>query len=496
MNQRILKLSFPLDALSSVLASPALTSAQTPHKQVFADEYFDTPDLALVRSGVELRVRHSSRGRQALVRSHEPDVHAVMDHLEWEGADIASESFEWITDEKTRQLLDTHQAKLQPLFRIAQQRELRVLRPRDEVEIEVMIDTGELRHESSCLPIAELSLRLRRGRFTDLLTHAIELCDGLSFYPIGHSKSARGYALASPASVRPMRSSALKRPPGDDAVSVFVGLATQLHRCWRTNLWGALGSADPEFIHQFRVAIRRLRALIRLFKPVLPGGFVKRWIRLLRDVANTVGGARDLDVILDSIIRPAYERRQEPALAALMRQIESAREQTRKTSYDALIAGSHGVLLLDFLHDLESLQSSPDPMPLAAFLGHRLDRMRARATSRLADAEQSGRADDLHRLRIALKNLRYGCDVMVVLCGVQAVRDYSQRLSALQDDLGYLNDLAVALELISKWEQSSAITQGVRQAVALEHADRSERVALSVLQTAQDSLSEPAPWAV
>ncbi|QSI78609.1 CHAD domain-containing protein [Niveibacterium microcysteis] len=496
MNQRILKLTFPLDALSSVLASPALSAAQAPHKQVFCDEYFDTPDLALVRAGVELRVRHSGGGREALVRSHEPDIHAVMEHVEWAGGGVASETFEWITDEKTRQLLDTHQPRLQPLFRIAQQRELRVLRPRDEVEIEVVIDTGELRHESSCLPIAELSLRLRRGRFADLLTHAIALCDGLSFYPIGHSKSARGYALASPASIRPVRSSALKRPACNDVVGVFVGLATQLHCCWRTNLWGALGSSDPEFIHQFRVAIRRLRALIRLFKPVLPGGFVKRWVRLLRDVANTVGSARDLDVILDSIIRPAYQRRPEPAVAALIRQIEAARARTRRASHDALIAGSHGVLLLDFLHDLESLPSPPDPMPLGAFLGRRLDRMRARASSRLADAEQSGRADDLHRLRIALKNLRYGCDVMVVLFGTQAVRAYSQRLSALQDDLGYLNDLAVALELIAKWEQSSTVTQGARQAVALEHANRSETVALSAIRTAHDSLSEAAPWAV
>lgn len=494
MNQRILKLSFPLDALSSVLASPALSSAQAPQKYVFCDEYFDTPDLALMRSGVELRIRHSSRGRHALVRSHEPDVHAVMGHLEWEGADIASESFEWITDEKTRQLLDTHQAKLQPLFRIGQQRELRVLRPRNEVEIEVVIDTGELRHESSCLPIAELSLRLRSGGFADLLTHAIELCDGLSFYPIGHSKSARGYALASPGSVRPMRSSSLKRPPGDDALGAFVGMATQLHRCWRTNLWGALGSSDPEFIHQFRVAIRRLRALIRLFKPVLPGGFAKRWIRLLRDVASTVGGARDLDVVLDSIIRPTYKRRQDPALAALIRQIEAARERTRQASHDALIAGPHGVLLLDFLHGLESLQSNLEPMPLAAFLCRRLNRTRARAVARLADAEQSGRAVDLHRLRIALKNLRYGCDVMVVLFGTPSVRAYSQRLSGLQDDLGYLNDLAVALDLIAKWEQSSAVTQGARQAVALEHAEQAERVALSVLLTARDCLTEPAPW--
>ncbi|MBK8132754.1 MAG: CHAD domain-containing protein [Gammaproteobacteria bacterium] len=95
-------------------------------------------------------------------------------------------------------------------------------------------------------------------------------------------------------------------------MAAFRELAESCVRQWQANVWGALcdrasdtnPDTDPEYIHQLRVGLRRLRVLLRLFAPVLPETFAAIWRRRLGDNARTLGAARDLDVLCDAVLAP------------------------------------------------------------------------------------------------------------------------------------------------------------------------------------------------
>jgi len=57
----------------------------------------------------------------------------------------------------------------------------------------------------------------------------------------------------------------------------------------------------PEVAHQQRVALRRLRALLWAYRPLLPERFAEQWRQTLGDVATVVGSARDWDIILKAL---------------------------------------------------------------------------------------------------------------------------------------------------------------------------------------------------
>jgi len=64
-------------------------------------------------------------------------------------------------------------------------------------------------------------------------------------------------------------------------------------------------AGDPEGIHQMRVAVRRLRAILSGFAPLLPAEPRRRAVDQLRWLADTLGEARNLDVLALDIIAPA-----------------------------------------------------------------------------------------------------------------------------------------------------------------------------------------------
>src|SRR5205809_7707223 len=80
-------------------------------------------------------------------------------------------------------------------------------------------------------------------------------------------------------------------------------------------------SEDPEALHDFRVALRRMRSALRVFRPHLKGSSPRRLSRALRDIASGTGMSRDLEVHLEWLGRkleelPAAPRRGIEALAA------------------------------------------------------------------------------------------------------------------------------------------------------------------------------------
>src|SRR5260221_11541356 len=74
------------------------------------------------------------------------------------------------------------------------------------------------------------------------------------------------------------------------------------------NRTGALAAADPEYLHQMRVALRRLRTAFEVFADALPGPAAADLLGELRWLRRALGEARDWDVFLAGTLRPALSR--------------------------------------------------------------------------------------------------------------------------------------------------------------------------------------------
>jgi CHAD domain-containing protein len=201
-----------------------------------------------------------------------------------------------------------------------------------------------------------------------------------------------------------------------------------------------------EGLHQLRVAFRRLEVALGAFAKE----FRQDWLEELRGRARVLSGrmvaARDLDVFVGTLLAGALERDAAPAGAiegaqALRVQAEAAREAAWATARDC-VAGAD---FARFLDDVAALAQSRLPMGQ----GRKLPRTAARILARQARrVERRGRAArgggeaDLHRLRIALKKLRYSSEFFAPLYPARRVKAYLARVRRLQEELGHLNDIA------------------------------------------------------
>jgi CHAD domain-containing protein len=202
----------------------------------------------------------------------------------------------------------------------------------------------------------------------------------------------------------------------------------------------------PEAVHQLRVGLRRLRAAIGVFKPVLAEADRRRIETELKWLAGETDGARDLDVFIRDVFHPTAQDAPSPGLAALGRRLLTARGQAYDHALRALQSPRYALLMLETTAWIET--ASLADAPVARFAAEALDRLHHQVEKRtrsLADQD----ADTRHHLRIRAKRLRYAAEFFADLFPARRRRArYLQALERMQDTLGALTDLAVARDRI------------------------------------------------
>ncbi|HEY2836594.1 MAG TPA: CHAD domain-containing protein, partial [Rhizomicrobium sp.] len=196
-----------------------------------------------------------------------------------------------------------------------------------------------------------------------------------------------------------------------------------------------------EGLHQLRVALRRLEVALKAFGEE----FRQEWLDDLRGrakiLSSRLGPARDLDVFLTELLDPPAEEGDRESFAALRTRLEEIRGRAWKQAFDC-VTGTDFAL---FAEDIAALIHSRLPMAHDPRLGRvaqrLLERQQHRAKKRGRKA-RSGEEGDLHRLRIALKKLRYTAEFLAPLYSKKKVRRYVSKLRGLQEHLGALNDIA------------------------------------------------------
>jgi triphosphatase len=217
------------------------------------------------------------------------------------------------------------------------------------------------------------------------------------------------------------------------------------------NRAGALAGADPEYLHQMRVALLRLRTAFDIFADAVPdtAGLAGE----LRSLSRALGRARDWDVFVADALKPALSGRPRHAgLRALLETCEEMRAEAGSAARRALESRRYYALM----RALRSLSYGDAPRPAGAVRSLPMRHAVAVIGAMYAKARKRGRklkrfgSRDLHRLRNAVRRLRYAVLFLAPLLPEARVRALAESVESLQETLGLMNDGTVAGELIEE----------------------------------------------
>lgn len=220
-----------------------------------------------------------------------------------------------------------------------------------------------------------------------------------------------------------------------------------------------LGRTHIEGVHQLRVAVRRLRSCLSLFRDFIPPPQRDHLNGELKWLIGQLGPARDWDVFVDEILTPVRKQiPDEPRLDGLATRVEEHRDAAYVHAQRAI--GDHRyqglVMLLDAWADgrrwREYLPASvaADMQRPAVHLATRMLQEHYHAVIEAGDGFAELEPEARHALRIQIKKLRYASEFFASLYPKRKVVPFMAMLKELQDDLGAGNDVEVARSLLRK----------------------------------------------
>lgn len=416
--------------------------------------YYDTPERTLKTAGAALRLRREGRRWIQTVKSDGRAAGGLHSRAEHE-VEVAAQlpSFPAIAEAGLGDLVADRRLReaLTVVFTTEFSRTSALLRPAAGKLVEVSLDRGVIAAGGRREPICEIELELKSGTPRCLFDLALEIAASLPVRLDNRSKAQRGYALAANEKPAPVRADPSALTAQMNVREAFVALVSQCLAHMQANEGGLMQGRDPEYLHQARVGLRRLRTVFRVFGAALPLESYSVLLEQLRALGQTLGAARDWDVfVTEMLARAARETGDHPGIADLGRRAQAARRRTGEEARNAVAAPEYTGMLLRLSATLNAGSrrghSEPSATALPQFAAAELARQHSRVLKRGRRIEKLA-FQDLHRLRIAVKRLRHVADFFLPLAPKKA-RNYVRALSELLDLLGRLNDDAVAWRLL------------------------------------------------
>ncbi|WP_158240792.1 CYTH and CHAD domain-containing protein [Telmatospirillum siberiense] len=423
--------------------------------------YFDTPDFRLYDLQMVLRVRHLGRRRLQTIKDMGEMIGGVRARGEWE-SEITGDTPEigQIGDETVPpQFADARLWRaLQPVFTSEIRRTVYHLSDEDW-EIELALDEGLITTSQDSIPVCEAELELKRGQPKHLFDLALALQRDLPFIIETATKAGRGYDLLTGRKRQHYKADPLKLAATLSAAEAFRLIAHSCLAHFLANYANLDGGPGAETIHQMRVALRRLRSAIGIFKDFLDTA-ESRWLKEeLRWLLTPLGAARDGDVFFDEIFAPLTGiLDDEPGFHLLQQDLTAERRAAYTAAQELLKTPRLTHLLLrlgrwieagDWQEAEGAERRSLLDMPirdLAETTLNKLERKAGRGMRHLSEDDETGR----HTTRIHIKKLRYSIDFFESLFRGIKSRKLVEHLGALQDRLGLLHDIAVGRQRLAR----------------------------------------------
>ncbi|WP_158744698.1 CHAD domain-containing protein [Acidisphaera sp. L21] len=263
------------------------------------------------------------------------------------------------------------------------------------------------------------------------------------------SLAAEAVALARGVPPLARRSGGPQVPAGmilSDAIALVIGHLTDAALA---EVAGAAAGVSAEPVHAMRVAIRRLRSALSIFRRVADAPEVTAIKDPLRALAQTLGAARDWDVFLEgtghqiaaampgetriTALLAAAAKRRDAAYAALRKEFASA-------EFRQLVVGLVQLAALrPWMQIADEDRAAKLEDDAAAFAANTLTRRHDHMLSAGADIRELP-IEALHEIRKEGKRLRYTAEFFAPLYGERKTKRFLRRVSDLQEVLGHLND--------------------------------------------------------
>jgi CHAD domain-containing protein len=228
----------------------------------------------------------------------------------------------------------------------------------------------------------------------------------------------------------------------------------------KLNEAGIQEDLDTEFLHDYRVAVRRTRSALALLKGVLPAEAIARYKSEFSKLGQLTNPLRDLDVYL--LKQDIYQDMLTPPLREHIQPLFEHLHTLRSQAFQDVVGYLNSKTYRNFIKDWEAFleipplasSSAPDAArPILVVAKERIYKHYRKASKIGAELLDDPDDERLHVLRIECKKLRYLLEFFASLFPEEKISYLTSQLKKLQDNLGDYNDLCVQIEYLLKMSE-------------------------------------------
>ena len=334
-------------------------------------------------------------------------------------------------------------------------------------DIEVAFDAGFIRAADRKTPIREIELELKSGDPAELYRLGMSLAETFPVRLGMLAKAERGAQLRSGGLPPVIR--AVSPLGGNPTVDEAIGSVINACLAQFTGNFPAFEAGDAvTAVHQMRVAMRRLRSILKLFNRAFPCPEFKTFSLQAKQLASALGQARNWDVFLNLLREgPAAAFPDEPGFAPIIAAAEQHRADGYVAAGNLLAAPQTTCFVLSIQAFIvrrgwrnalapETLSRLAEPAEF--FAQANIHRMHGKLVKR-GKHLQTLPPHERHQLRIGLKNIRYAADLFSGLFDpTKELRNFLRHAARLQDMLGAYNDMVAAIDQLSELKAADPST--------------------------------------
>ena len=476
--------------IRKVIAARPLRGKQL-RNETLISAYFDTPSHKLAKNGISLRLRRNGDKRLQTVKC--AGTVTAFKRAEWEHQ-LKSDNpdLRKVRDTPLKPMLSKKlKRSLAPIFETRVHRTTVPLR-KNGSSVDVALDHGRIYAGRRSLPICELELELKRGKVRDVFDLAREIGKIAPIKLELKSKFDRGFELIENAPEEAVRAEKIALVRGEDTAEAFRVIGRSNLRQIAANE-AMVRQSDPEAVHQMRVGLRRLRAAISLFSKLFGDKQTEQLKTELKWLTNELAPAREIDVYERNKIAPL---RGTVAAKRGMQELSDTLSVQRRSNSDraatAVASSRYRSLLLKTLQWLEDGDwarrwRSRGPRRIERFAAKILAR-RAKKAMKTAKKLRKLSARKRHKLRIAVKKLRYATDFFEHFFRGRKAKGrlsaFKAQLKKLQDHLGSLNDIRAHQQIAQELAAGKSPTKNRERAFAAGIVTGHEQSEIEPLQFA------------
>ncbi len=230
----------------------------------------------------------------------------------------------------------------------------------------------------------------------------------------------------------------------------------------KINKQGVIGDIDTEFLHDYRVAIRRTRSALSQIKRVFPAKDVTHFKSEFNKLQKLSNRHRDLDVYLlnESKFKEFLPIDLQPGLDIFFKDLSQEKVNEHRKLIKAFKEKNYGTLLTsweNFINNNELPPTKNSNKPIKELAAKFIVRLYQNILNIGEEIDKNTQSEKLHQLRIECKKLRYLLEFFSNLFPKTSMSFLIKQLKLLQDNLGQFNDLDIQQQELKKYLSKLAL---------------------------------------